>query len=116
MWLKSTVPKDVTICPVKCFGTHTFKKSFHVYLLAIIYKHNYLKFPFCTWCFIFLHSPSLKIFLLCLIYSILSISAVQQSDPVTHTYIHSFSYIILHYVPSQVIKYIVPWKHREIKR
>ena len=33
-------------------------------------------------------------------------STVQQSDPVTHTSIHSFSYIImLHHALSQVIKY-----------
>ena len=34
----------------------------------------------------------------------LSISAVQQSDPVTHIYI-LFSHIILHHVPSQVTGY-----------
>ena len=32
-------------------------------------------------------------------------STVQQSDPVTHTYIHSFSHIIFHHVPSQVTRY-----------
>ena len=31
-------------------------------------------------------------------------STVQQNDPVTHTYIHSFSHIILHHVPSQVTR------------
>ena len=31
-------------------------------------------------------------FLLYLIYNVLSISAVQQSDPVIHIYIHSFVY------------------------
>ena len=41
-----------------------------------------------------------KFFLLQLIYNVLSISDVQQSDPVL--YIHSFSHIILHQVPSQV--------------
>ena len=53
------------------------------------------------------------IFPLHLIYSILSISTVQQSDPVTHTthtnthtYIYTyFSYIILHHFPSQVTRY-----------
>ena len=46
-----------------------------------------------------------------MIYSVLSISAVQKSDPVihidthTHTYIYSFSHIILHHVSSQVIGY-----------
>ena len=44
-------------------------------------------------------------FLLYLIYNVLSISAVQQSDPVIHTYMHSFSHIILHQVPSQVTGY-----------
>ena len=43
-----------------------------------------------------------------MIYSVLSISAVQQSSPVIHMYIHSFSHIILHHVPLQVIKYIIP--------
>ena len=33
----------------------------------------------------------------------LSISVVQQSDPVIHIYTCSFSYIILHHVLSQVI-------------
>ena len=32
-------------------------------------------------------------------------STVQQSDPVTHTYIHSFSHIILHHAPSQAARY-----------
>ena len=32
-------------------------------------------------------------------------SPVQQSDPVTHTHMHSFSYIILHHAPSQVTRY-----------
>ena len=31
-------------------------------------------------------------------------STVQQSNPVTHIYAHSFSHIILHHVPSQVIR------------
>ena len=57
--------------------------------------------------------------LLQLICNVLSISAVQQSDPVIHTYIyththihthththtHYFSHIIPHHVPSQVIRY-----------
>ena len=52
-----------------------------------------------------------KIFILQLIYNILSIYSVPQSDPVTHThthtyiYTHSFSHIF-HHVPSQVIGYI----------
>ena len=32
-------------------------------------------------------------------------STVHQSDPVTHTYIHSFSHIVLHHAPSQVTRY-----------
>ena len=38
---------------------------------------------------------------------ILSVSAVQKSDPVIHIYIHihCFSHIILHHVPSQVNGY-----------
>ena len=36
-----------------------------------------------------------------LIYRVLSVSIVQQSDPVIHIYLHSFSHIILHRVPSQ---------------
>ena len=35
----------------------------------------------------------------------LSVFYVQQGDPGTHTYIHSFSHIILHHVPSQVTRY-----------
>ena len=31
--------------------------------------------------------------------------ALQQNDTVTHTYTHSFSYIILHHAPSQVMRY-----------
>ena len=48
-----------------------------------------------------------KIFLLWLIYSVPSISAVQQSDPVIHIYTFFFSHF-LHHVPPQVIRYIVP--------
>ena len=33
------------------------------------------------------------------------LSTVQQSDPVTHIYIHSFSHIITHHVLSQVTRY-----------
>ena len=40
-----------------------------------------------------------------MIYNVLSISAVQQGDPVMHRYRHSFSHIILHHVPSQVTRY-----------
>ena len=43
------------------------------------------------------------IFPLSLIYSVLPISTVQQSDPVI--YVHSFPHIILHHVPSQVAGY-----------
>ena len=32
-------------------------------------------------------------------------SAIQQCDPVAHTYIHSFSHVILHRAPSQVTRY-----------
>ena len=38
-------------------------------------------------------------------YSVLSISAIQQSDPVIHIYIHSFSYIFFHHFSSHVIRY-----------
>ena len=44
------------------------------------------------------------IFLLQLIYDVLSISDEQQSDPVIYRYI-IFSQIILHHVPSQVTRY-----------
>ena len=37
-------------------------------------------------------------------------STVQQSDPVTHTYTHSFSHIILQHAPSQVTRYILYFK------
>ena len=40
-----------------------------------------------------------------LTYNVMSSSAVQQSDPFIHTFF--FSHIILHRVPSQVIRYIV---------
>ena len=33
--------------------------------------------------------------------SVLSVSAVQQSDPAMHSYVYSFVHIILHQVPSQ---------------
>ena len=51
----------------------------------------------------------LKMFLLQLIYSVLSVSAVQQSDPVTHVYTVFFS----HYLPSCSITsdWMLPWKH-----
>ena len=47
---------------------------------------------------------SLKFFLLELIYNVLIISAVQQSDPVIHIH-NSFSHIIFDHVPSQVTRY-----------
>ena len=34
-------------------------------------------------------------------------STVQQSHPVIHIYIHSFSHVILHHVPLQITGYIV---------
>ena len=40
-----------------------------------------------------------------MIYNVLSISAVQQSDPFIHLYTFFFFHIILHHVPSQVIRY-----------
>ena len=47
------------------------------------------------------------IFLLQLIYNVLSTSAVQKSDPVIYIYVytHCFSHIILYHVPSQVTRY-----------
>ena len=41
-----------------------------------------------------------KSMLLQWIYSVLSIFAVQQNDPLIHIYIHSFSHLIRHHVPS----------------
>jgi len=41
-----------------------------------------------------------KIFIM--IYNVLAISAIQQNDPV-NIYIHSFSHIIFHHVPLQMI-------------
>ena len=35
-------------------------------------------------------------------------STVRQSDPVTQTYIHYFSHIILHHAPLQVTRYSSP--------
>ena len=55
----------------------------------------FLKIKKLNWNFLF--------FLLQLIYSVLSISTVQESDPVIYT--HSFSHIIFHHVPSQVTRY-----------
>ena len=75
-------------------------------------------------CIYYLFFYFLKI-LLWLVYNVLSISAIQQSDPVTHahtrahTHTHTHTHIILtscslhypciilHHVPSQVIRYIV---------
>ena len=64
---------------------------------VIIPKHTKVFFVFYLMIFIFFHFSWLTAFC--------QFSTVQQGDPVTHTHIHSFSHIMLPYVPSQVIRY-----------
>lgn len=47
--------------------------------------------------------PFIYLFLLQLIYSFMSISAIRQSDPVIHTYVHSSSHVVFSQGLSQVI-------------
>ena len=48
----------------------------------------------------FLKVYAFLVIILEFIYHVMSISAIQQSDPL-RIYIHSFSHVILHHVPSQ---------------
>jgi len=90
------------------------------------YSHSQQKYCFCFYC-MFYYKYSIKVICshICLYhycayfvffndlyffhYSWFTVfcqfSTVQQSDPVTHTYIHSFSHIILHHAPSPVTRY-----------
>ena len=72
------------------------------FFMAEYYSIVYMCHFFFLCIFIFLN------FFLEWIYNALSIFAVEQSDPVTHIYIHSFSHIILYHVPSQVVRYRSP--------
>ena len=79
----------------KLLFSFIFRSTLEILATALRKKKKYRHASFY---FIFLW---LLFFPLQLIYSVLSISTVQQSDPVIHIYIRSFSYIILHHVPSQ---------------
>ena len=81
---------DHTKATRPCFsqGAH------HVVLIFQILKHYFLFFKND---FYFFHYSWFTVFY--------QFSAIQQGDPVTHTYIYSFSPIILHHAPSQTTRY-----------
>lgn len=72
--------------------------------IYFIYSSVFILFPLLTY-------PSLlfplnhTFFSIYLSYNVLSISAMHEIDPVIHIYIQSFSYFILPYVSSQVIRF-----------
>ena len=73
-------------------------KDFLIYVVSI-YFFGCLS----VWVCVFVHacaSVFKKNFIM--IYNVLAISAIQQNDPV-NIYIHSFSHIIFHHVPLQMI-------------
>ena len=64
------------------------RKKALIFILSIVFKKMI---------FIFFHCSCFTVFC--------QFSTVQQSDPVTHTYIYSFSHIFLHHAPSQLTRY-----------